>query len=70
MKKLYYIEYTDMVSEDWNHLVKSDIVPSVGDFVDLPSDGRGRVLFVEYVYNKVGEISELVWIKVFLDWNV
>lgn len=70
MKDLYYIEYTDMVSEDWNHWVRSDVVPSVGDFVDLPSDGRGRVLFVEYIYKKIDEISKLDQIKIFLDWNV
>jgi hypothetical protein len=70
MKDLYYIEYTDMVSENWNHWVRSDIIPSVGDLVDLPSDGRGRVLFVEYIYKKIDEISKLDQIKIFLDWNV
>jgi len=71
MKELYFIEYTDMVSENWNHWVRSDVVPSVGDFVELPSDGRGKVLFVEYIYEKnLDEISVLGQIRIFLDWNV
>lgn len=70
MKDLYYIEYTDMVSENWSHLVRSDIIPSVGAIVNLPSDGRGRVLFVEYIYKKIDEISKIDQIKIFLDWNV
>ena len=70
MKDLYYIKYTDMVSEGWSHLVRSDIIPSVGAIVNLPSDGRGRVLFVEYIYNKIDGISKLKQIKITLDWNV
>lgn len=67
----YEIIYTDMVSESWQVLVKSPIIPIVGDLVNLPSEGKGRVLFVEHVY-KVNrdEMTVLDYLKVYLDWKI
>lgn len=67
----YLIEYTDMVSEDWTVWAQTDIIPVVGELVSLPVGEKGRVLFIEHVYEKTpGEKIVLSHVRIFLDWNV
>lgn len=71
MKK-YEIVYTDMVSDNWQLLVESPLVPNVGDLVSLPNSDHGKVLLVEHVYKKVG-LNDMVifdYFKVYLDWKI
>ena len=67
----YRIEYTDMVSEDWTVWAQTDIIPVIGELVSLPAGEKGRVLFIEHVYEKNrDEFIVLSHIRIILDWNV
>lgn len=67
----YEIVYTAEFSPKRQLLVESPFVPSVGDLVNLPNDGYGKVVMVEHVYKKnSNEITVFDHFKVYLDWKI
>ena len=64
---MFKVLFTDMVSQNWQLAARTEVLPRVGEIVNLNVEGDGKVIFVKHFYD---EYTTLDYVEVILDWKV
>lgn len=70
MAKKVNVVFSDMISESWCLRGKLEVIPRVGEYVQLPQEGQAKVYSVTHKYEGGDNDLELSHVEIIVEWHV